>query len=133
MQKWAFNLHNIGPLSALQTDDPELREANPPRDGAPMARFWDLGFIDSASQRLDHRLWMSGNYRQVGSRGAIRTAPSLLPILQSARVEGKPARGIRAAEACGLEAVDAPKTHREKGKSNIFRLARTILVIDSHS
>ncbi len=42
---------------------------------------------------------MAGNHSQISPCGAIRTPPSLLPILQGARIKRKPPRKLRPAEA----------------------------------
>ena len=63
--------------------------------------FGDRGFNASARQRFYHCLRMPRNHCQISPRRAIWTPPSLLPILQSPRIECKPSRKLRAAEAGG--------------------------------
>ena len=61
---------------------PGPSRSKPAKSAGPTVRVLDLRFDASASQRLHHRLRMSGNHREINSRRPIRTAASLLPILK---------------------------------------------------
>jgi hypothetical protein len=73
------------------------------RRGAPWSRFWGLGFDASPRQRLHDRFWMAGKAREMGSRGAVRAAASLLPILK--RRAGRGRSGVQSARGMGCSGM----------------------------
>jgi len=77
--------------------------------------------VASACQSFHHRFWVARNHCQIGSRGAIRTATALFPVLQGARVKGKATGKLSSAET-GVGA-DGAHVHLQ-GKGKLLRGCR---------
>jgi hypothetical protein len=66
-----------------------------------------LWFEGLVCQSLHNGFGMAGNHGEIGAGGAVWAATALFPILQGARVKGKAAGKLSAAETgCGSDRAD---------------------------